>query len=82
MRMFNRPGSPPALFHKKFLSGTVRPVEESGDKLEWSGSHGGEGRGLWVEMGYRAKKIKNGQDFISQPHLPPTDTTFPFPTLS
>lgn len=41
--------------------------------MERKGRKGGKnGKGLW-------SKEKNGQDFISQPHLPPTDTTFPFP---
>lgn len=39
-----------------------------GKTYKWGGSVEGRKRG--------------GQDFISQPHLPPTETTFPFPTLS
>lgn len=46
-----------------------------------SGREGTRGRnGDRCGNGLGGKKKR--QDFISQPHPPPTDTTFPFPTLS
>lgn len=64
------------LFHYIYLHSQLR----RGEKSLRAGGAVWEGRGDWMEMGCGTKKIE--QDFISQPHLPPTDTTFPFPTLS
>lgn len=48
----------------------LAPVEkDQGEEVE-----------IEVEMDLEAQKHR--QDFISEPHLPPTNTTFPFPTLS